>query len=83
MVQGSSADMIKIAMINMRRWINTENLRDVVQMFVQVHDEINLNSRDDYAELTAQKLTEFMEKAAEIVLNNTLLKAESEITKKW
>lgn len=82
-IQGTSADMVKIALIKMRRWINKNNYRDVIQMFVQVHDEINLIAKNDYAEEAAKVLGQIMRDAATIVLNNDLLKADSEIRDLW
>lgn len=37
-LQGSAADIIKMAMINIDHWINTEKLR--ARMIMQVHDEL-------------------------------------------
>lgn len=83
MIQGTSADMVKIAMIKMRRWINDKGYRDVCQMFVQIHDEINLIAREDYAQEVSDTLGLIMRQAATIVLNNNLLKADAEIRDLW
>ena len=37
-IQGSSADMIKLAMINIHKWLNENNLK--TKMILQVHDEL-------------------------------------------
>lgn len=37
-IQGSAADIIKIAMINIQRWLTKENLK--TKMIMQVHDEL-------------------------------------------
>ena len=37
-VQGSAADIIKVAMINIQDWMKTENLES--KMLMQVHDEL-------------------------------------------
>jgi len=37
-IQGSAADIIKIAMVNIHRWIQKENLKS--RMIMQVHDEL-------------------------------------------
>ena len=83
MIQGSSSDMVKIALIMLRKWINTNNLRDSIQLFLQLHDEIAVCCREDLAETVSNMVTICMERAAEIVLNNTLLKAEVEISDTW
>jgi DNA polymerase-1 len=82
-IQGSSADMCKIALIGLRRWINTENYRDKVKLYVQVHDEISTICEDSIAEIVKARVTYIMEEAAKICLGNTLLKAEAEISKLW
>ncbi len=40
-IQGSAADVIKIAMINIRKEMNQKNLRS--KMILQVHDELNFD----------------------------------------
>jgi DNA polymerase-1 len=40
-IQGTAADIIKVAMINIDRRIRTENLRS--KMILQVHDELNFS----------------------------------------
>ena len=37
-MQGSSADIIKKAMLDIQSWIDKENLK--IKMFMQVHDEL-------------------------------------------
>ena len=36
-IQGSAADLVKVAMINVHRWMKEENLKS--KMIMQVHDE--------------------------------------------
>ncbi|MBO5922058.1 MAG: DNA polymerase I, partial [Bacteroidaceae bacterium] len=40
-IQGSAADIIKVAMINIYRRMKAENMRST--MILQVHDELNFN----------------------------------------
>jgi len=50
-MQGSSADIIKKAMLDIQSWIDKENLK--IKMFMQVHDELvfelDAKMSDDYA----------------------------------
>lgn len=39
-IQGTSADLIKLAMVEIARWIQKEKLGDSVRMLLQVHDEL-------------------------------------------
>ena len=82
-IQGLGSEHIKITAIEMRRWINRENLRDSVQFFMQVHDQLDLICKKHLADLVAKQLVFVMEKAAEICLNNTLMKADVQITDVW
>ena len=40
-IQGSAADIIKVAMVNIYRRMKAENMRST--MILQVHDELNFN----------------------------------------
>jgi len=54
-----------------------------VKMTMVVHDQIDFTVREDFAEEWANILQTQMEKAAEVILNNRLLKAEPTITDVW
>ena len=53
-IQGTSADIIKLAMIEIERWIDEQKLGDRVRMLLQVHDELVF-------EVAEEKVTEFAE----------------------
>jgi DNA polymerase I len=80
-IQGTSADMTKYAMYMIRREIIQNELP--VKMVMTVHDQIDTICVKEYAEEWKVKMTEIMEKAALIVIQNGLLKAETEISEKW
>lgn len=46
-VQGSSADILKIAMVSVHHWIKSNNLQEYVRMLLTIHDEIVFEIRDD------------------------------------
>lgn len=46
-VQGTAADLIKMAMINLHKKIKSEFVKDEVRMLLQVHDELVFEVRDD------------------------------------
>jgi DNA polymerase-1 len=58
-IQGSAADLIKMAMINLHRKIKQENL--AIKMMLQVHDELVFETpqekANDYAEIIRQQMT--------------------------
>lgn len=63
-MQGTAADIIKMAMINVDRWLEGSDLQS--RMIMQVHDELVLEvPESELAEVT-QGLTELMESAAEL-----------------
>ncbi|QUI23453.1 DNA polymerase I [Vallitalea pronyensis] len=63
-IQGSAADVIKIAMINVSNKLKSENLRS--RLILQVHDELLIEAHRDEVELVKQYLVEEMENAVQI-----------------
>ena len=63
-VQGSAADLIKIAMIRIQKRINDENLP--LRMMLQVHDELVFECPKDQVEAMAQMVKSEMEGAMEL-----------------
>ncbi|SOE19879.1 DNA polymerase I [Spirosomataceae bacterium TFI 002] len=57
-IQGSAADMIKLAMINIHNWMKKENLKS--KMLLQVHDELIFDAHKDEVELLKTKVHELM-----------------------
>lgn len=60
-IQGSAADMIKVAMINVHQWMKQENLKS--KMIMQVHDELVFDAHESEVELLTNKVDEFMKTA--------------------
>jgi DNA polymerase-1 len=63
-IQGSAADIIKIAMINVAKALKEENLD--ARIILQVHDEIILESSRKDAKRAAELLSEAMRGAADL-----------------
>ncbi|NVK83791.1 MAG: DNA polymerase I [Cytophagia bacterium] len=63
-IQGSAADMIKIAMINIHSWMNEENLKS--KMIMQVHDELVFDVHKSELELMKAKIPELMKNAIQL-----------------
>ena len=57
-IQGSAADMIKVAMINIHDFLKTEKLRS--RMILQVHDELVFEVHRDEVELLSRRVNELM-----------------------
>lgn len=80
-IQGSGADMTKLALIYIYKEITENDLP--VKLVMTVHDQIDTICKAEYAEQWKVRMTELMEKAANVILTNGLLKAETSITEKW
>jgi DNA polymerase I len=57
-IQGSAADMIKIAMINIHHFMEKENLKS--RMILQVHDELVFDAHRSEIDLLKAKVNELM-----------------------
>jgi len=65
-VQGTSADIIKVAMINLYREMNKRQLKS--RMVLQVHDELIFEVPEEEMELMSQLVPEIMSTALELSL---------------
>lgn len=77
-LQGTAADVMKIAMLNVARRLREEKLD--AKLVMQVHDEIIVEAREDCAEYVGELVKAEMENA---VLLPVLLSADVSIGKKW
>lgn len=60
-IQGTTADIIKLAMIHVDQAIKDSGLADKVTMIMQIHDELVFEVRDDVIEQAEQLIKETME----------------------
>ena len=65
-IQGSAADIIKIAMINIHNWLQKENLKS--KMILQVHDELVFDAANDELKLLKEKIPELMKSAVNLAV---------------
>lgn len=63
-MQGTAADLIKLAMIAVDKWLKEEKLS--TKLIMQVHDELVLEVPDNELELVKQKLPELMQNVAQL-----------------
>lgn len=63
-IQGSAADMIKVAMIDVHKWMKKENLKS--KMILQVHDELVFDAHKDEVELLKSEIPKLMSGAVDI-----------------
>jgi DNA polymerase I len=65
-LQGSAADLIKVAMIHVYEWMKKENLKS--KMILQVHDELVFDAHKDEVELLKKHIPELMSNAIKLAV---------------
>ena len=83
-IQGTEADVIKLAMIKIDQYIKDYGLENDVYLLLQVHDELVCEIRDDRAEEMSKEITHIMESVmgAEQT-KGVVLKAQASIGNNW
>ena len=77
-MQGTAADIMKIAMINIQDWLEKEKAQ--AKMILQVHDEVILEVASKDADSVATKISEIKSQAAQL---SVPLEVESGIAANW
>ena len=77
-IQGTAADIIKIAMIKVYNRLKNENLSS--KLILQVHDELIVEANENEAEAVKKILSEEMENACQMKVR---LKADVQSGKTW
>ena len=77
-IQGTAADIIKIAMIRVDRRLTEENMKS--RLILQVHDELIVEAPDDEADKALAIVTEEMENACQMKVK---LRADGKIGRTW
>ncbi len=77
-IQGSAADIIKIAMINIHRWLQREKLK--TKMILQVHDELVFDLHASEEQIVKPRVIELMKTA---VLLDVPMEVEVGVGKNW
>ncbi len=77
-IQGTAADIIKIAMVKVDKRLKDENMQS--HLILQVHDELIVEAPEDEAEKALAIVTEEMENACKM---KVLLRADGKIGDTW
>ncbi len=77
-IQGSAADIIKIAMVKVYDAIKAKGLKS--KLILQVHDELIINTYEDEKDIVAQLLVKNMEAAYDLAVK---LKADLNVGSNW
>lgn len=65
-IQGSAADLIKVAMINVHQWMKKEKLKS--KMILQVHDELVFDAHKDEVEILKANIPGLMSNAIKMAV---------------
>ncbi len=79
-VQGTAADLMKMAMIEIDKEIKNQKWEDEVKMILQVHDELVFEVRKDLLKKAAKMIREKMETVYKL---RAPLEAEARVGKNW
>jgi DNA polymerase-1 len=60
-IQGTSADLIKIAMIRIDKYLEDKKLKDDVHMLLQVHDELIFEVKDKFVDGLLDEIQNIMQ----------------------
>lgn len=77
-IQGTAADIIKIAMVKVDKRLNDENMKS--RLILQVHDELIVEAPEDEAQKALEIVTQEMENACKM---KVCLRADGKIGKTW
>ena len=77
-LQGSAADIIKVAMINIQNWIFAK--KPPIKMIMQVHDELVFEVQAENADILTEEVKDIMENAVKL---DVPLLTEAGIGKNW
>jgi DNA polymerase-1 len=65
-IQGTGADIVKLAMIKVEEYLKKENLLGKVNLLLQVHDELVFEMPEDLVSKIAPKIEEIMQNVVDI-----------------
>jgi DNA polymerase-1 len=82
-IQGSGADMIKLALSMIIDHIDDCNLHDKVRIVSQVHDEITCEVRDDYVDEWCEVQETIMKLAGKRICKNVDMVVDGTVTQQW
>lgn len=83
-IQGTEADVIKIAMIRVDEYIKKDGLENDVFALLQVHDELIYEVREDKAKAVAAEIEKIMQSVMDPVdTQGIVLEAKAHIGKNW
>jgi len=75
--------MMKLAIVNMKKYIEENGLRSSVKFSLPIHDEAVFIVKEDFADKWLEIQQRIMEEAGEFLLDNKLQKSEGKVSTVW
>lgn len=82
-IQGSSADIVKVAMVMVREYIRDNKLWNDIKLCAQVHDQITTICKEEISVQWRDTFDGIMREAAKVVIPTGILRADTNITTTW
>lgn len=80
-IQGGNADMTKLALVYIYRYIREHNIP--VRLIHTVHDEIQTEVKEEYAEEWSKIMSKLMIDAANVILKKVPMKVDCKVNDYW
>ncbi|MBI4067951.1 hypothetical protein HY413_00900, partial [Candidatus Kaiserbacteria bacterium] len=83
-IQGTQADITKLAMVSVDEWIKKNKLCDKVKLLLQVHDELVYEVKKNDVDDTAKAIAHIMETVVDPkALHSVPIKVETSVGENW
>lgn len=83
-IQGTEADIIKLAMVRINEYLKKEKLLDSVRILLQVHDELVYEIKEELVEKVAPKIRQIMEEIVDPKdVSGIVCTAEASVGDNW
>lgn len=83
-IQGTEADIVKLAMIQIENYLKKEGIEDSVRVLLQVHDELVYEVREDLIEKVVPAVKKIMERIIDPKdIHGVVCTAEASVGENW
>lgn len=83
-IQGTQADIIKLAMVEVSDWLDKNDLRDNVSLLLQVHDELVFEIDQDKVEKLVPQIISIMEGVVDVdTTGGIVMRADAKVGPNW
>ena len=67
-IQGTTADLVKMAMVKIDNWLRNEKLNGAVRLLLQIHDELLFEIDETLVPKVVPRIKEIMENVADLAV---------------